>query len=107
MSLRSWGVSERDIRLGKMLKNPDPMERLKLLIDLPDEEDIDMAVWLKRLSNDADSAGAPDPCVAAEHEVDFAERLDQMLQADPDGTVRKIARTIASGIGRRGIAPGY
>lgn len=92
MSLRSRGLRERDVRLGKMLVNPDPMDRLQLLIDLPGEEEIGLARWLQRLSNDPDSAvRAGAARVAAERHVDFAERLEQMMREDPDSTVRKIA----------------
>ena len=92
MSLRgSRGRSERDVRFGRMLTDPDPMERLNLLLDLPDE-DVDLAVWLKRLSEDPNSAvRAGAARVAVERRVDFADRLEQMTQTDPDGTVRKIA----------------
>lgn len=93
-SLRSSGrgLRDRDIRLGRLLTDPEPAERLKLLIDLPGEEDINLAVWLQRLSNDPDSAvRAGAARVAAERQVDFAERLDEMTRDDPDGTVRKIA----------------
>jgi hypothetical protein len=92
MSLKSRGLGEQVIRLGKELTHPNPAERLKLLMDLPDEENIDLAVWLNRLSNDNNSAvRAAAARVAAEHRVDFAERLEQMSRNDPDATVRKIA----------------
>jgi len=94
MSLRSSGrgLRDRDIRMGRMLKNPDPMERLKLLLALPMEEDLNLKAWLRRLSEDPDSAvRAGAARLAADRRVDFAERLEQMTQTDPDGTVRKIA----------------
>ncbi|MCE9529842.1 MAG: HEAT repeat domain-containing protein [Planctomycetes bacterium] len=92
MSLRSRNLRDRDIRLGRMLTNPDPKDRLKLLLELPDDEDANLSVWLQRLSNDPDSAvRAGAARVAAERRVDFIERLDQMMTTDPDGTVRKIA----------------
>jgi hypothetical protein len=93
MSLRSRGRSERDIRLGRLVTAPAATERLKLLLELPDEDEInDLAVWLRRLSNDPDAAvRAGAARVAAERNVDFAERLEQMTHADPDATVRKIA----------------
>jgi HEAT repeat protein len=94
MSLRSSGrgLRDRDIRMGRMLKSPDPMERLKLLLALPMEEDMNLKAWLRRLSEDPDSAvRAGAARLAADRRVDFAERLEQMTQTDPDGTVRKIA----------------
>jgi HEAT repeat protein len=92
MSLRSRGLSDQVIRMGRMITNPDPVERLKFLLDLPDEENVDLAVWLKRLSNDPESAvRAGAARVAAEHSVDFAERLEQMSRDDSDASVRRIA----------------
>jgi len=92
MSLSARGLSDQVIRMGKTLTDPDPMVRLQLLLDLPARENIDMLVWLRRLSNDSSSAvRAGAARVAAEQHVDFAERLEQMSQSDPDGSVRKIA----------------
>ncbi len=92
MSLHSRELGDRDIRLGRMLTNPDPIDRLRLLVELPREEDLDLNKWLKRLSEDGDSAvRAGAARLAAERNLDFAERLEQMSLHDPDGTVRKIA----------------
>src|SRR5262249_58243732 len=59
MGLRSRGRSPRDIRLGRRYTAPDAAERQKLLIDLADEEELDVTVWLDRLTGD------PDPAVRA------------------------------------------
>ena len=65
---------------------------MQLLLDLPGNDDINLAAWLKKLSDDPDSAvRAGAARVAVERDVDFAERLEQMSRSDPDGTVRKIA----------------
>lgn len=92
-SLRTREVGERDIELGRMLTDPDPMGRLQLLLALPSEEELsNMTKWLRKLSEDPDSAvRAAAARVAAERQIDFADRLDQMTHSDPDGTVRKIA----------------
>jgi len=92
MSLRSRNLRDRDIRLGRMLVNPNAHDRLKLLLELPDDEDANLLIWLQKLSNDPESAvRAGAARVAAERRVDFADRLDEMSRSDPDGTVRKIA----------------
>lgn len=92
MSLRSRGRSPRDIRLGWRYTAPDPAERQKLLTDLAHEQELDVAVWLDRLTAD------PDPAVRAgaarlafERRTGLRDRLEQMSQSDPDGTVRRIA----------------
>jgi len=89
---RNRGCSPRDVAFGRLLTHPDPMKRLHLLLTLPEEEDMDVGNWLKRLSKDNESsvrAGAVR--VAAENRIEFADRLDQMMRTDPDGTVRQIA----------------
>lgn len=92
MSLRSRGRSPRDIRLGKRYAAPNPAERQKLLIDLANDDERDLSVWLDRLTADADPAvRAGAVRVAAERNVDLATRLEEMRRTDPDGAVRRIA----------------
>lgn len=92
MSLKSRGRTPRDIRLGRRYAAPDPAERQKLLIDLAFEEELDVSVWLERLTNDADpSVRAGAARVAAEKRADLGDRLGQMSKSDPDATVRRIA----------------
>jgi hypothetical protein len=89
---KSRGRSERDVRLGRMLTHPDPMKRLQLLLALPEEEDLNVGLWLQQLSKDVDSAVRAGALrVAAEQNIDFGDRMEQMMRNDPDGTVRKIA----------------
>ena len=92
MSLKSRGRTARDIRLGKRYAAPDPAERQKLLVDLAYEDDLDVTVWLERLTNDSDPAvRAGAARVAAERRADLGDRLGQMSKSDPDATVRRIA----------------
>jgi hypothetical protein len=92
LALRSRGRSPRDIRLGRRYTAPDPVERQKLLIDLADEEELDVAVWLDRLTADSDPAvRAGAVRLAVERSADLRGRLEQMSRSDPDGTVRRIA----------------
>src|SRR5262249_34909761 len=51
-ALRSRGLRERDVEMGRLLTHPDPLERMKLFQDLNDENDLDVGVWLTRLSQD-------------------------------------------------------
>jgi HEAT repeat protein len=92
MGLRSRGRTPRDIRLGRRYTAPDPAERQKLLIDLADEDELDVTVWLERLTADPDPAvRAGAARVAVDRGTDLLGRLEQMSQSDPDGTVRRIA----------------
>ena len=92
MSLRGRGRSPRDIRLGKRYTAPDPAERQKLLLDLADEDELDVSVWLDRLTSDADPAvRAGVARLAYTRNVDLGSRLDQLSRTDPDPTVRRVA----------------
>lgn len=92
MSLRSRGRSPRDIRLGRRYTAADPAERQKLLLDLAEEDELDVSVWLDRLTADADPAvRAGVARVAYARNLDLGMRLDQLSQTDPDATVRRVA----------------
>lgn len=92
MSLQSRGLREVEIRLGRRLTHPQPAERLRLLMELSGNPDLDLAAWLDRLSRDTSAAvrvGAAR--VAVERGVDLTSRLEQMSRSDPDPTVRRLA----------------
>jgi len=89
--------SEIEISLGRRLADPDPLERLKLLLDLRYDDDVaDPDPWLERLSRD------PEPAVRAGAarvaiEVSVMRQLTcpgwvtRVTDADPDATVRFVA----------------
>jgi hypothetical protein len=89
--------SEAEIALGRRLTNPDPTERLKLLLDLRYDDDVpDPEPWLERLSRD------PEPAVragAARVVVEVSAARSQscpawvarVADADPHPTVRFVA----------------
>jgi hypothetical protein len=92
MGLRSRGRTAHDIRLGRRYAAPDAAERQKLLLDLADEQELDVTVWLERLTRDVDPAvRAGAVRLAAERRLDLGDRLEEMSRTDPDGTVRRIA----------------
>lgn len=92
MSLRSRGLSEEEIRRGRLLTHPEASQRTRLLAELIRDERVDLSSWLERLSRD------PNPSVRAsaaraigEGSVGLIRRLEQMGNSDPDPTVRRIA----------------
>jgi hypothetical protein len=92
IALGTRGLSKMDVHLGRLITHSQPAERLKILLDLPEDDRFPIANWLERLSRDPESsirAGAAR--VAVERQVDFMDRLNEMIQSDPDQTVRKIA----------------
>ncbi len=92
LALRSRGRNAREIALGKRYTHPQASERQKLLNDLALEDELDVTVWLERLTHDKDAsvrAGAARLMTSAE-KPDL-ERVKAMINADPDPTVRRIA----------------
>jgi hypothetical protein len=92
-ALRSRGLTGREVRLGKLLTHPQPSERLKLLVHLTEEEELDVSEWLLRLSQD------PSPAVRAgvvrvwvERGLPVDDRLHEMAANDADPTVVQIVR---------------
>jgi len=101
-ALVSRDRSEAEIALGRRLTNPDPGERLKLLLDLRYDDDVaDPEPWLERLSRDIEPAvRAGAARVAAELTTDRRQScppwVTRVADADPDPTVRRIARYFRS-----------
>jgi HEAT repeat protein len=82
------------IRLGKLVTDPRWDIRLSVLDYLDDVEDLDPAIWLRRLSHDASPAVRAAAIRAAcdMESVDLSDRLDQMARDDPSQTVSGLAR---------------
>jgi hypothetical protein len=90
-SLRSRGLGPKDVKLGRLLTDPKPQARLELLVHLPGDPELDLGLWLQRLSLD------PVPAVragvartAAEQAIDLGDRLEQMARNDPAPSVRQL-----------------
>lgn len=97
MSLRGRGRTPRDIYLGRLYTSPDASTRQKLLIELAEEEDLNITLWLERLTNDKDPAVRAGAIrVAADRQTDLTNRLLQISKTDPDATVRRIATYYSS-----------
>jgi HEAT repeat protein len=96
-ALASRGRTDADVRLGRRLTNPDPAERLDLLIDLRSDDDVpDPEPWLERLARDANPgvrAGAARVAaeVASERRQVLPPWVARLADADPEPTVRRIA----------------
>jgi hypothetical protein len=91
-ALMSRGLEASQIQLARQLTDPNPAERLKLLVDLrwAGESVRDPGPWLERLSRDPDPAvrlGAAR--VAFECRLLFTGWLDRLATQDPDAAVRR------------------
>lgn len=106
-ALVSRGRSDGEIALGRRLTHPDAGERLRLLLDLRDADDVaDPEPWLERLGRDPDPgvrAGAARVMVevAAERRSAPPAWVGRLAEGDPDPTVRRVVGVYA---GRPGVA---
>jgi hypothetical protein len=94
--LRERGLTDKEIELGRVVSDPSPLKRLQVIDRLPADADLDPEVWLQRLTQDPSPAvrigaarAAMDP--TSPLGVNLTERVREMAQKDPDGTVRQIA----------------
>jgi len=101
-ALVSRDRTESEIALGRRLTNPDPRERLKLLLDLRyDDVLADPEPWLERLSRDIEPAvraGAARVAVelTADRRRSCPSWVERVADSDPDATVRRVARFFRS-----------
>jgi HEAT repeat protein len=95
LTLRSRGLPESHIVLARLISDPDPAGRLQVFEALHRAPDLDAGVWLRRLTEDTESAvrAAAIRAACQDFHVDLTDRLRQMAQDDPSETVRSIAQT--------------
>ncbi len=89
--LRLRGLGSEHLELARLLTDPRPGQRLRVLEHLP--ADLDHKIWLSRLSQDpAPSVRAAAVRVMAQDtSLDMIDRLEQMSQSDPSPTVCYLA----------------
>jgi HEAT repeat protein len=93
-ALRSRGLQERHIRLGRLITDPSARVRLKLIDMLKRTTDLEPGVWLRRLSHDPVAAvrAAAVRAIQEQELATLADRIEQMAQNDPCPTVRQLAQ---------------
>ncbi|MCI0376557.1 MAG: HEAT repeat domain-containing protein [Gemmataceae bacterium] len=89
MALRSRGLQEHHIFLGRLMSDERPAARLQVLQHLGHARDLDANVWLRRLCQD------PSPAVRAAAvraaSADLRGFLQEMAAQDSSPTVRQLA----------------
>jgi hypothetical protein len=93
-ALQSRGLNDGQILLGRLISDPRPEERLRIVLQLPQVDGVEPGIWLNKLSQDpADAVRAAAVRLAASLPgVNFTGRLAQMADNDPSETVRQLAR---------------
>jgi hypothetical protein len=92
--LRGRNLSEKHLKLGRLLTDEHASVRLQVLKSLRADADLEPGVWLRLLSIDPEPAVrvAAVRAAVADPRVDLSDRLDQMVQSDPSPTVSQLAR---------------
>jgi hypothetical protein len=92
--LANRGRTPQQIRLGRLLTHPDPLERIKVFKLLHDAPELDPAVWLQRLSHDPSPAIriAAVRVMTEELLVPPRDRISEMAQSDPSESVAWVAQ---------------
>lgn len=93
LALRSRGLSENHILLAGLISAPHPGARLEVLHHLREAEELDIGIWLDRLSRDPSPAVRAAALRAAMSQscADLRSRIQQIAQEDPSPTVRQLA----------------
>jgi HEAT repeat protein len=93
-ALLGRGLTRRHIHLARLITDRRPAIRLQVLYYLREDSDLDVAVWLRLLTQDsAEAVRLAAVRATAEQTVgELRERLEQMTTSDPSPTVCRWAR---------------
>jgi hypothetical protein len=93
-ALRSRGLQEQHLKLGRFMTDGRPEARLQVLDLLRRSNDLDPGTWLRRMSHDSSPAVRAAVVRAATDQStgSLRDRLEEMAQNDPSQTVRQIAQ---------------
>jgi hypothetical protein len=92
-ALRSRGLTEDYLRLGRLLTDEQAAKRMQVLDYLRFHPELEPGTWLRRLSQDPSSAvrAAAIRRAGDQQTVRLKDLLEQVAQADPSPTVRQLA----------------
>jgi HEAT repeat protein len=102
-ALLGRGLSRHHIHLARLITDSRPATRLQVLFYLRDDSDLDLAVWLRLLTQDpAESVRLAAVRAAAEFAViELHERLEEMATSDPNPTVNVWAKYYSNSLKQR------
>ena len=96
-ALRSRGLRDAHVKLGRLMTDSRPGVRLQVLDLLREANDLEPGIWLRRLSHDPTPAVRAAAVRAASDQamlkmINLTDRLEQMAQNDPCPSVRQLAQ---------------
>jgi HEAT repeat protein len=97
LALKSRGLNDIQISLGKMIVSPDPLVRSSVIGKLDESMDVDAGVWLARLVEDKDAAvrlKAVEAIAKRKVSGDLIRRLQVISEKDTSDAVRKSAEKV-------------
>jgi hypothetical protein len=92
-ALIARGLRREYVELGRLLTDPQPATRLRVLDRLRESTELDCGLWLRRLSHDTSPSvrAAAVRAMSQQTFVDLSDRIDQMARGDDSPTVRQLA----------------
>ncbi len=101
MVLKTRGLTPDQITLGRLISSPKAELRASVIPLMKDRQDLDPAVWLIRLSHDADELVRTKAIEAMTGMTsrDVAERLREMAAKDSSPAVRAVAGKLVASLG--------
>jgi hypothetical protein len=87
-------LTEEHVEMGRLVTDARPAMRVRVVNQLHDGGELDLNVWLRRLSHDPSAAVRAATVRAAieQHCADLVDRIEQIAGEDPSPTVRQLAR---------------
>jgi hypothetical protein len=97
LALKSRGISEQQITLGRAILSKNPQERIAVIGKLEESSDIDPGIWLARLVEDSDAAvrlKALEAIASRKVSRDLLRKIQVISEKDASDAVRKSAEKI-------------
>jgi hypothetical protein len=93
-ALVARGLRREYLEMGRLLTDPQPAVRLRVLDCLRESSELDSGLWLRRLSLDPSPAVrvAAVRAMTQQAFVDLSDRIDQIAREDGNPTVRQLAQ---------------
>ncbi|SIO66675.1 HEAT repeat-containing protein [Singulisphaera sp. GP187] len=104
--LKTRGLTDEQISLGKMIYHPKPALRVSVIPLLRDRTDIDPVVWFLQLTRDSDPSvrASAVEALAGRLSPEVRERLAEMASSDQSPQVRQAASKIVPAATEKTVA---
>ncbi len=97
LALKSRGISDQQIALGRAIVSKNPQDRIAVIGKLDESRDIDPGIWLARLVEDSDASvrlKALEAIASRKVSRDLLRKIQVISEKDASDAVRKSAEKI-------------